>query len=75
MGKGTFLIHYIFFSWDLPGASVVKNPPTNAGDMSSIPGLRRSLGEGNATHCSSLPGKSRGQRSLVGCSPRARQRV
>ena len=27
--------------------SAVKNPPANAGDMSSIPGLGRSPGEGN----------------------------
>ena len=26
---------------DLPGNPVVKNPPTNAGDMGSIPGLGR----------------------------------
>ena len=26
---------------------MVKNPPTSAGDMSSIPGLGRSPGEGN----------------------------
>jgi len=25
----------------------VKNPPANAGDVGSIPGLRRSPGEGN----------------------------
>ena len=30
-----------------PGGSVVKNPPANAGDVGSIPGLGRSLGEGN----------------------------
>ena len=30
-----------------PGGSVVKNPPANAGDVGSIPGLRRSPGEGN----------------------------
>ena len=30
-----------------PGGSVVKNPPTNAGDTGSIPGLGRSPGEGN----------------------------
>ena len=29
------------------GDSVVKNPPANAGDSSSILGLGRSLGEGN----------------------------
>ena len=30
-----------------PGGSVVKNPPAYAGDTGSIPGLGRSLGEGN----------------------------
>ena len=30
-----------------PGGSVVKNPTVNAGDMGSIPGLRRSPEEGN----------------------------
>ena len=32
-----------------PGDSVVKNPPANAGDMSSLPGLGRSPGEGNGS--------------------------
>ena len=31
----------------LPGGSVVKNMPANAGDAGSIPGLRRSPGEEN----------------------------
>ena len=31
-----------------PGGSVVKNPPANAGDPSSIPGSGRSSAEGNA---------------------------
>ena len=31
----------------LPGGSVVKNPPANAGDSGSISGSRRSPGEGN----------------------------
>ena len=31
----------------LPGGSVIKNPPANAGDTGSIPGLGRSPGEGN----------------------------
>ena len=31
----------------LPGGSVVKNPPANAGDQSWIPGWGRSSGEGN----------------------------
>ena len=26
-------------AWDFPGSVVVKNPPANAGDMGSIPGL------------------------------------
>ena len=28
--------------WDLPGGTVVKNPPANAGDTGSIPGPGRS---------------------------------
>ena len=32
---------------DFPSGSVVKNPPTNAGDTVSILGLGRSPGEGN----------------------------
>ena len=31
----------------LPGAYVVKNPPTNAGDLVLIPRSRRSSGKGN----------------------------
>ena len=30
-----------------PGGSVVKNPSANAGDADSVPGLGRSLGDGN----------------------------
>jgi len=29
--------------WDFPGGAVVKNPPANVGDTSSIPGLGKSL--------------------------------
>ena len=32
---------------DFPGSSMVKNLPANAGDEGLIPGLGRSLGEGN----------------------------
>ena len=35
------------FHWGFPGGSVVKNPPANAGDTGSNPGLGRSSGEGN----------------------------
>ena len=45
---------------ELPGGSVVKNPPASAGDASSIPGLRRSPGEGNGNplqySCWEIPG-------------------
>ena len=34
-------------TWGLPGGSVVKNPPVNAGDAGSIPGSGRSPGEGD----------------------------
>ena len=37
-----------------PSGSAVKNPPANAGDLGSIPGLGRSPGEGMATHSSIL---------------------
>ena len=33
--------------WDFPGDSVLKNPPTSAGDVGLLPGLGRSPGEGN----------------------------
>ena len=36
-------------SMSFSGGSVVKNPLANAGDKSSIPGLEKSPGEGNAS--------------------------
>ena len=33
--------------WGLPGSSVVKNLPANAGDVGLILGSRRTPGEGN----------------------------
>ena len=38
----------------LPGGSVVKNPPTNAGEVGLVPGLGRSLEKERATHSSIL---------------------
>ena len=35
-------------SWGFPGGTVVKNPPANAGDLSSIPGSARSPEGGNS---------------------------
>ena len=50
--------------------SVVKNPPTSAGDIAgSIPGSVSSPGVGSAIHSSTLPEESSEQRSLVGYSP------
>ena len=37
-----------------PGGSVVKNLPAIAGDTHLVPGLGRSLGEGNGNHSSIL---------------------
>ena len=49
---------------------MIKNPPANEGDIGSIPGLGRSLGEGNDNplqySCLENP---HGQRSLAGYSP------
>ena len=39
--------HYLKKIQGFPGGSLVKNPPANAGDAGSIPGLGRSPGEGN----------------------------
>ena len=58
-----------------PGDSVSKESACNAGDLSSIPGLRRSPGEGNGWLPISvfLPGEFHGQRSLAGYSPWGRK--
>ena len=36
--------------------SVIMNPPSNAGDMGLIPGLRRSPGEGHGNPWTGEPG-------------------
>ena len=51
---------------------MVKNPPTNAGDVrdaGSIPGEGRSPGGGHGGPPVFLPGESHAQRSLAGSSP------
>ena len=35
-------IYHVYMHEFLPGGQVVQNPPANAGDMGSIPGLGRS---------------------------------
>ena len=55
---------------------MVKNLPVNSGDMrdvGSIPESGRFLGEGNGNLPIFLPGKSHGQRNLVGYSPEGRR--
>ena len=60
-----------------PGGSVGKNPPANAGDMGSIPGLWRLPGEGNGNPLqhSCLGNPMAGGRSQVGYSPWGHKRV
>ena len=57
-----------------PGNSAIKDPPANAGNEGSTPGLGRSL-EGVTGNPVFLPGKSHGQRSLEGCSPWGRKEL
>ena len=47
--RKSLLWSFIPHKWGFPGGLAVKNPPANAGDMSSIPGLGRLLGEGQPT--------------------------
>ena len=55
---------------DFHGSSIGKECAGSAGDPGSIPGLGRSCGEGNGKPIPVfLPGKSHGQRKLVGYSP------
>ena len=60
----------VFSNRSFPGSAVVENPPARAGDTrdwGSILGLGRSLAVGNGNPLQYfLPGKSHGQRSLVG---------
>ena len=57
-------------SWASQVAQWRKNPSANAGDTASIPGSEAPLEEGWQLSPAFLPGKSHGQRSLVGYSPR-----
>ena len=53
-----------------PGGSPGKDSAYSAGDLSLIPGLGRSLGEGNGYPLQyPFPGKSHRQRTLVGYHP------
>ena len=45
--QGSYLRWVYLQNRSFPGGAEVKNPPTNAGDMSSVPGSGRSPGSGN----------------------------
>ena len=44
----------VYSLWGLPGSSMVKNLPTNAGDVGLIPGGEDCLEKGMGTHSSIL---------------------
>ena len=68
--QGTQFIKDYKKDWVSLLAQMVKNPPCTAGDLGSIPGLGRSPVEGNGLPPPIvLPGKSHGQRNLVGYGP------
>ena len=52
---------------------MVKNPPASAGDVGLISRSGRSPEKEMATTPVFMPGKSHGQRSMAGYSPRGRQ--
>ena len=41
------ILLWVWYAWGFPSGSMVKNLPASAGDMSLIPRLGRSPGEGN----------------------------
>ena len=68
--KASVLWHSAFFIVQLSYLYMNKESACNAGDLSVIPGLERSLGgrHGNPLQYSCLE-NPQGQRRLVGCSP------
>ena len=57
--------------WGFPSGLDGKEPACDVGNLGSVPGSGRSLGEGNGNPLQySCLEKSHGQRSLVGYSPR-----
>ena len=64
--KSLALLHNYLETRSSPSGSVVKNLPANVGDMSSIPGSKIPWRRKWQPIPVFLPGKSHGQRSLVG---------
>ena len=55
---------------DVPGGSVVKNPPAHAGETGSISGLGRShMPQGQKTHAPQLLSPSRAATTEAHCAP------
>ena len=71
----SFKRHWSYHPWCFLGGSEGKQYACDAGDPSSIPGLRRSPGEGNGYPFQFLPGELNGQRSLTGYSPRGHKEL
>ena len=69
------LVEPEYGKWGFPGDAVVKNPPSNAGDVGWTPGSGRSPEAGNDNPLVLLPGKFHGQRHLVDYSPGGARRV
>ena len=59
----------VLLTTGFPGGTVVKNPPAKQETQVQSLGWEDPLEEEIATHPVFLPGKSHGQRSLVGYSP------
>ena len=49
MSYHTPIVCILYVLWVSLVAQTIKNLPSNAGDLDSIPGLERSPGEGNGT--------------------------
>ena len=71
-GRNGCLLPFLMYPHWYIGGSLVKNPPTNAGDVGSIPGLGKSPGEGNGNSlqysCWKIPWTEEpGSYSPLGC--------
>ena len=65
-----YIYIYTYTYEGLPHGSAVKNPLANAGDVGSVSGSGRSIGEGNGNPLKySCLGNSMDRKSLVGYSP------
>ena len=70
------LKYHCIYAWSFPGGPVVKNWPANAGDCGFDPWIGKiPWGRKWQPTPVFLPGKSHGQRSLPGYSPRGHKRV